>query len=185
MPSSSPTGPAARRAGLTMIELAVSMVILLVAVGGTLSSISSTVVLGESTRETTLAYLAAQRQLEGLRTQNFRQLFALFNAVPADDPAGEGTAPGQNFDVAGLSPTKDDADGRVGQILFPVAEDDEGQLREDVLFIGRQHDLDVDGGIDVADVSASYALLPVRVRVEWKGRSGNRYVELQTVLTHP
>lgn len=175
--------PHCRRAGFTLVELSVSMVVLLVAVGGTLSSISSTAVLGDATRESTLAYLEAQRQIEHLRAEEFGRLFALHNDDPDDDPAGAGSAHGAGFAVAGLSPVAGDADGQVGQILFPV--DGAGTLREDVRFAGRQHDLDADGGIESQDVSGSYVLLPVRVRIEWHGRSGNRYVELQTVLTQP
>jgi prepilin-type N-terminal cleavage/methylation domain-containing protein len=182
MPSSS-LPASRRRAGFTMVELSISMVVLLVAVGGTLSSISSTAVLGDSARETTLAYLEAQRTLERLRGEEFGQLFALYNDDPADDPAGNATASGAGFAVGGLGPVEGDADGRVGRILFPV--DGAGRLHEDVLFAGRQHDLDADGSIGSADVSGNYVLLPLRVRVEWNGRSGNRYVELQTVLTQP
>ena len=59
--------PARSRAGLTSVELAVSMVVLLVALGGVLSSISSSVLVGESARETSRAYLEAHRR-HGWRT---------------------------------------------------------------------------------------------------------------------
>lgn len=161
------------------------MVVLLVAVGGTLSSISSLVVLGESARETTLAYLAAQRQVEALRSQDFATVFPRFNSDPGDDPDGFGTASGAGFDVVGLDPAAVDGDAHTGRFLFPVDEGDPGRLREDVLFVGRRHDIDASGVIDAEDVSRTYMLLPVRVRVEWRGRSGNRFVELQTILVQP
>lgn len=174
----------ASRRGMTMVEVCISMVVLLVAIGGTLSTISGHLVLGASARETSVAYHEAQRLLERLKSEDFELLFARYNESADDDPAGV-SAPGSAFDVAGLSARAGDGDGRVGRISFPVEEAAPTHLREDLVFNGRTLDLDADGVLDGDDRSGDYVLLPVRVRIEWKGRSGNRFVELQTILITP
>jgi hypothetical protein len=170
--------------GMTMVEVCISMVVLMVAVGGTLSSISSHLVLGTTARETAVAYLEAERLVERLKAEPFAQLFARYNDSVDDDPVGP-PVPGANFDLPGFTPWPTDPDGRVGRIFFPVAEGDPGMLREDITFNGRTLDLDADGDIDPDDRSLDYALLPVRVRVQWRGQSGNRFIELQTILITP
>lgn len=167
---------------MTVVELVVGMVILIIAVGGTLGVVSSFVTLEQSSRETTLAYLEAQRVVERLQSQPFDEVFARFNATQADDPAGD--SPGELFDVAGLNVRAGDADGSVGQIIFPTDPADDSALREDLqdAALGMPRDLNADGVLDNDDRAGDYEVLPVRVRVEWRGRSGNRFVELHTVL---
>jgi len=169
---------------MTMVEVCVSMVVLLVAIGGTLSTISGHLVLGESARETALAYLEAQRLVERLKAEDFRTLFARYNASAADDPAGT-PSPGANFDVAGLAPSPTDQDGRVGRISFPVRDDEPAKLREDLEFNGRTLDLNADGNSDPDDHSNDFVVLPIRVRIAWRGRSGSRFIEIQTILASP
>lgn len=168
---------------MTLVEVLISMVVLLVAVGGTLGTISGHLVLGDSARETALAYQEAQRLVETMKAEPFRQVFARYNDLPDDDP--DASAPGAHFGVSSLAPWATDGDGRVGRVLFPVDSTAPGELREDLEFNGRTLDLDADGSSDARDHSDDYAVLPVRIRVEWKGRSGNRFVELQTLLTAP
>jgi hypothetical protein len=176
--------PAGTRRGMTMVEVCISLVILLVAIGGTLGTISSHLMLGASARETGLAYLEAQRVVERLKAEDFALLFARYNGTRADDPGGV-ASPGEGFEIDGLTPWDGDADGRVGRILFPTEDAAPAVLREDIVFNGRTLDLNADGSSDAGDRSGDYAVLPVRVRVEWKGRSGNRYVEVQTTLLAP
>jgi hypothetical protein len=86
----------------------------------------------------------------------------------------------RHFDVPGLSPREGDPDGRVGEIILPVAEGVDGpELREDVAL----RDLNGDTVLDVVNHAADYVLLPVTVRLEWRGRSGPRQIELRTLLT--
>ncbi len=174
---------AGSRAGMTLLELTVTLVVLLFAVGGTLGSISSFVVLGDSARETSAAYTAAQGVLEGMRTQTFSELFARYNGSSADDPAAD-WSPGAGFAVAELQLRSNDADGFVGEVLFPVAAGAPTVLREDLQApeFGLTRDLDGDEATDANDRSGDYQLLPVVVRVQWRGKSGNRLIELATVL---
>ena len=169
---------------MTMLELVLAIAVLLIAVGATLGSLSSFVVLGDSAWETKRAYLAAQQALERMRAENFAELFIRYNEEPNDDPLGAGTAPGSGFAVVGLEPQQADPDGLAGRILMPVVVGAPGALREDLNepAFGLPRDLDGDGGWDALDHSGDYQLLPVRVVVEWRGRSGNRRVELQTML---
>jgi hypothetical protein len=170
-----------RRRGMTVVELSLTLIVLMVAIGGTLRSISSFVVLSDGCWERSLAFAAAQRTLEQMQSETFSQVFARYNATPLDDP---GAAPGEHFDVPGLDPTDADADGRVGRILFPVDPGAPAALFEDRFEpdFGLPRDLDADGDIDALDHAADYDLLPVRVQVQWRGRSGNRTVEVETVL---
>ncbi len=174
--------PRADRAGLTMLELMVTMVVLLFAVGGTLGSLSSFVVLGDSARETTVATQAAKDMLEQLRTETFGEVFARYNDSAADDPGG--VSPGADFAVLGLDPRRDDADGLCGEILFPVDDAAPTVLREDLDAneFGLPRDLDGDQVTDANDRSGDYQLLPVVVRIRWRGASGNRQLQLATVL---
>ncbi len=155
-----------------MIELMVVMAVLTMAVGMFSSTLVATSRHSRMKRETAIASEGARRALEWMRSQPCSILFAMYNANPADDPAGPGTAPGSNFLVPGLSPRKADADGFVGQIIFPVTN---GVLREDMVspVLGMPRDLNGDDVIDDAAHSSDYLLLPVHVRIEWNGVAGD------------
>jgi hypothetical protein len=155
--------------------------VLAVALGAIVSTLTASIFLGDANRESHLAMLAARSAVEQLRGEPFAQAFATFNADPSDDPGGPGTAPGSGFDVPGLSPQRGDPDGRVGQILFPG---DGSQLREDAADpgLGLPRDLSGDGLVDAADHATDYVLLPLRVRLRWRGKSGDREVEYVTYL---
>ena len=169
---------------MTLVELTLTMVVLAVAVGGTLSSISSFVLLSDSSWERSIAYTAAQTMLEEMQAQEFNEVFARYNDDASDDPAG--VIPGADFDVAGLDAQQADADGIVGRVEFPTKPGEPTALYENLVddSFGFPRDLNADGDVDVADIDRSddYDLLPVRVVIEWRGRSGNRRVELETVL---
>jgi hypothetical protein len=47
-----------------------------------------------------------------------------------------------------------------------------------------RRDLDGDGTIDGDDHAADYRVLPVRVRVRWRGPDGDRELFLVTVLSN-
>lgn len=175
--------PPARRGGFTLVEVALSTAVLVVAVLATLGSITASALLVESTRETTGATLGAQAMVEALRSVPLEEVFASFNDTPLDDPGGPGTAPGGGFVVGRLAPCAGDPDGLPGRIVLPVgARPDE--LREDHVDpgLGMPRDLNGDGTIDGAPHESDYRVLPVRVRVEWAGAGGARVVEVETVL---
>ena len=165
----------------------VGMTILIVAIGGVMSSILSGAKLGQSNRETARAHLAARAAIEQLWTTEFLETFRTFNDDPEDDPDGPGTASGSGFAVYGLDLQTDDADGLAGRIEFPTADGlPPGVLREDIEdpFFGMPRDLDSDNNILQENLALSYTLLPVRVVVEWRGAGGTaHFVELETLLS--
>jgi hypothetical protein len=138
-----------------------------------------------TTHESTVAKEGARAMLETLKATAFEEVFARFNADGSDDPGGNGTAPGNGFAVRGLEPVEGDADGQVGEILFPMIG---SELREDhgqAWLFGPVDDLDGDGnpfGPDAVDHAGDYRLLPVVVRVQWRGSGGNASVEFRTTL---
>lgn len=177
-------GAARARQGLTLVELMVTSCVMAVALLGFSQAVGASARSVDVARERTLAVEAARAIVERMRGETFAQLFARYNALAADDPGGAGSAPGANFAISGLAAQSGDADGLPGSIEFPVQSGAPGVLREDVddPDLGMPRDLDGDNAIDAADHAADYALLPVVVRVRWRGRAGNSSTELRAVL---
>ncbi|MFN0244249.1 MAG: hypothetical protein ACKVWV_15275 [Planctomycetota bacterium] len=173
------------RAGFSLVEIVVAGLVLAIAVCGMSGSMVSAVAVNRVNRETALAQEAVQRQMELLQGTLFEETFRRFNTNPNDDPGVAGTAPGANFAVFGLDVTDGDADGRAGQIEFPTL-DVAGvlQLREDVvdLTLGMPRDLNGSGTTDALDHANDYRLLPVRVRVQWRGVAGPRTLTAEGML---
>jgi hypothetical protein len=173
------------QSGTTLIEVLAGTVLLVFGALTLIRALIQTTDLTRTNRETAAALRAAELQLETLRCEDFAQIFALYNASAADDPAG-GAAPGPGFAVAGLRVRDGDADGVVGRIEMPAVPDGLGglQLREDVddASLGMPRDLNGDGAIDGLDHSADYVLLPVRARIEWRGVGTSHSPSLQTLV---
>lgn len=157
--------------------------ILAIAASGIASSMIASLALGRVNRETQIAQAAAQRVIEEARGLPFAEVFASYNATNADDGGLTVAARGASFDVRGLDVVAGDPDGRCGQVIFPTSGTPE-QLREDVVdaALGMPRDLNNDGGQDALDHKADYTLLPIRTRVQWRGVSGVRTFDLETVL---
>lgn len=175
-----------RRGGFSLLELAVAVVLLILAIGGLSGVLVAATRLNQANRETALALSAARQAIEVLQAEPFAQVFARYNTDPADDPGAAGSAPGKDFAVPGLAPWNGDPDGFVGEYLFPVAAGagTSVQLREDLAdpALGMPRDLDGDGVVGAADLSGTYRLLPVRVRLRWRGVSGERELAVETFL---
>lgn len=186
-PTSEPR--AARRAGSALLEVAVALPILAVALGLYAQILVAGSGLRDTGKESWLANSRAKDTLEHMRNADFRQLFVLYNEDPFDDPGGPGTAPGAGFHVPGLDPVEGDADGFVGRVILPgfnagseVVPD--WQVREDQIdpVLGGPRDLNGDVLVDATDHRDDYLLLPVRVEVVWQGLNGPRNLSLETVL---
>ena len=173
--------PSGRAGGFTLLEVMVSATVFLLVAGAVTTSIVVSSALNTTSRETALAAHAAESLVEELKSVDFTQAFARYNASPKDDPALE-SSPGAAFVVAGLSALDDDADGFVGRLEFPG---DGLELREDHVDaeLGLPRDLNGDDVIDALDHAADYRILPVRVTVQWTGQNGTRSIELVTLLT--
>lgn len=172
-----------RRSGFTLIEVIVASAVLVIGSLGLSAAITSSARLMELNRERGLAHEAARAELESLENSTFTQVFARFNATKADDPAGV-TSPGRGFAVAGLNAVRGDPDGLPGEIIFPTVGDLGVQLTEsyaDSRF-RMPGDLNGDGLASAGAMAGSYSVLPVRVRVRWRGPTGNSTLELDTVL---
>lgn len=170
------------RAGFSLIELLVATTVLVLGMLGAIGTLTTVNGLGESNRESILASQAARSMIESLQAEAFEDVFERFNADPGDDPGGAATAPGPGFDVPGLTPQAGDADGLAGSVLFPVSAGN--VLREDLVDarFGMPRDLNGDDVVDGEDHTFDRIVLPVRVRIEWTGRSGDRFVEFTNIL---
>lgn len=163
-----------------------AVLILAIAIGGISSSMLSSMALNRVNSETALAQQAARGALEELSGVPFDEIWAVYNDEAADD-GGLSVAPrGPDFAVEGLDPQAADGDLMCGRVEFPAVFGPLVQeLREDVADagLGMPRDLDGDGfvenGVNVAD---EYVVLPVRVLIEWRGVSGDRSVQLETML---
>jgi len=193
--------------GLSLIEIVVALSVLVVAASIFCQTLISTARMRHLNRENALAADAARVTLERMRNEPFLEIYRDYNEDPKDDPGGNGTGPGNRFEVAGLQPLDDAPQGKVGSIVFPTMAVQvsapaggggkkfggvslgsppvtEWHLREDVVDagLGMPRDLNGNNVIDTADHSKDYLVLPVRVRIEWKSTTGARRFELITQL---
>ncbi|MBK7874268.1 MAG: prepilin-type N-terminal cleavage/methylation domain-containing protein [Planctomycetes bacterium] len=177
-------GRARHRAGLTLIEVLCALTILMLSVLGFAQAITASARNAQSTKERTLATQAARRMLEEIEANVFAEAFWRYNDFANDDPGGVGTAQGSRFAVPGLALQAGDADGFAGEIVFPTRVGLPGALREDVgdERLGMPRDLNGDGVIDTLNHGGNYRILPVLVRVRWRGAAGDSVVELRTLL---
>ncbi|MFT5052546.1 MAG: prepilin-type N-terminal cleavage/methylation domain-containing protein [Chlamydiales bacterium] len=168
--------------GFTLVELLVVMTIMTIALGEVTRSMLTISRLEPISRESDLALQAAATQLDTMRAQSFEELYSLYNDDAADDPDGPDTAPGRSFAVTGLGVRLDDIDGMTGRIELPLVGT---ELREDFddVELGMPRDLNMDGATDALDHSGDYAVLPVRVLVEWSSDGRDRQVQLMTTMT--
>ena len=167
-----------------MVELLVTAVALILALSAFLRSIVGEMSETQGDYETVIAARAARAKIEQLIGEHHRRVFARYNGSAADDPLGEGSAPGCDFAVEGLPVREDDVDGYAGRIVFPTPTPRSMSLSERAggALEGCSRDLDLDGRVDSPDVSANYQILPVTVRIEWEGPRGPRSYSLSTIL---
>jgi len=160
--------------GFALADVVVAMILMTIAVGGLVGSVTWGLKLHQSNREAAIAEQAARSILAELRTVPFADIFATWSAAP-------------NVEVRGLNARPDDPDGMVGEIIFPTALGVSGlELREnvDLPVLGMPRDLNGDGlPPDGADHAGDYVILPVTVRLEWRGTAGDARQEYHTVLT--
>lgn len=180
--------PRVASAGFTIVEVMVAVLVLVIAIVGIVGSMLSAMALNRVNRETAIAQQAVRRVIEELSGVPFRETFALYNTVAGDDAGMSMAERGSGFVVNGLQPQTGDADGLCGRIEFPIVDAGGGavELREDVVDVGLSMPGDIDGDTNVgetADMSGTYRMLPVRVLVEWRGVSGDRSIELETMLS--
>lgn len=180
------SAPGTDRAGFSILEALMMMTLLAIGLGGMASVLGFTTRLVHVDQQTTLAAAAATERIEVMQALDFGMIFARFNADPSDDPGAPGSAPGSGFAVPGLEPVPGDADGLVGEVLFPTKDLGGADLvlREDLVDarFGTPRDLNGDGAIDELDHTDDHVLLPVVVRLTWRSGTGRQVLELSTLL---
>ncbi len=155
--------------GFTLIELLIASTVLLVGLLATASSVLTSERLNIQSRETARAVEAAKSAIERMRGEEFRTLYVRYNDEPADDPDGNGTAPGATFDVPGLAGPGGTAAGRIALVL------DEPALGVDL-----NGDGDSDDTTGNSILELDHLVLPIEVTVEWNGIDGRRSVAVRT-----
>ena len=155
-----------REAGFTVLEAAVAMAILavaLLALWGTLVYCTRSNVAAEQKKR---AMNAAQGKIEELKSVPFHSLLGEF---------GPGGNTGDRFGVESLD---DELSGADGRIVFYT---DETDTTTDPS-IGLPMDLNGDGDQTDTDVAGSCLLLPVKITIRWDGVLGSQRVDLRTIL---
>ena len=158
-----------------------ALAILTISLGAVSSALARTKSLSRSNMERARAIQAVESVVESMRAEDPKDVFVRFNADLLDNPP-TGLSPGDHFTIPGLRPRPGDPDGFVGDILFPGG----GViLREDVVDIelGMSRDLNSDGVIDSNNHATDYTILPVRIRAQWIGASGEQGVDIVYVVT--
>jgi hypothetical protein len=112
--SATPVGPRAE-AGLALVEVMISLLVVAVATLGGVSWTMAGVNLDVENRETRAANDVMRRVVEELSAVPFEEVYARFNDDPADDPGGVGTAVGGEFVV--MPDRKDDLLHTTGDVL--------------------------------------------------------------------
>lgn len=179
-------GPRGRsQQGLTLIEIAITLCILVGSILGLTVALLESMVTTRVNREISLATDGARQIISDLQGTPLDQVFGLYNSGQSGNLLGNAAISNGGFAIAGLDPLSDDADGLVGRILFPEGGLVALELREDATDtrFGTPRDLNGDGvSGDALDHSADYRILPVVIEVDWNGASGPAHVEFKTVL---
>lgn len=171
--SKSPRRRGNARQGFAIADAVVAMLLLTVAIGGLAGSVAYGLRLHRTNREAAIAEQAARAILADLRSVPFEDVFATFAADP-------------DIEVEGLNPRPDDADGMVAELVFPTTEmGGPLQLHEDadIPALGCPRDLDGQDGIEAGDQSGEYIILPVLLRLEWRGAGGDASQTYHAMLT--
>lgn len=178
--------------GFTLLEIVMTGAVLAIGACGMASVLVQSMTVTAVNRETTLARQAARQVLEQIVDIPAGQVYTVFSATDPrakdvyveEDPAF--TTESQTYyatESLTMNSQFSDVSGMTASVIFPA---DLGgySLREDVTdkALGMPRDLNGDGVIDSENHADDYVLLPVRVRVNWKGITGERSFEVCTVL---
>jgi hypothetical protein len=152
--ASTPPPDSTRRAGFSLVDVAVALAILAISLGTLLGSVFWAMRLEEANEESATASQHLRSVLEQLRARPMSEVYAAFNADPDDDPR-----PG------------------VDELGALVSADP-------ILHVGKKHApvLAIRFPEDEDRLDPGQTTLPVLVRLEWEGTSGPRSVELSACL---
>lgn len=199
--------------GVTLIEIVVAMAVLAIAFVGLIAAIVHSSRANATNLDTTRAMRAAEQAIETMEgsVTQFSGIFPSYNSNIGDEGVGFNAYVGGTqsvFEVlangqivfggnTGGAPTmfqRIDPDGSgpalplpVGTIMFPEgaagALDENGGSLWTNLNLGMPRDLNSNGSSTEANVSGSYAILPVLVRLQFVGSDGTRRnVEFRKIM---
>lgn len=140
------------RAGFALVDVSIALAILAIALGTLVGSIFWAMRLEEANAETAAASQRLQALLEGLQGRPIEELYAMYNADPADDPE-----PGRDY-LAELAVT------------------------EPILTVGKKTPpvVRVSFPENAAGLDPDQTTLAVVLRLEWEGAAGPRAMEIGT-----
>jgi prepilin-type N-terminal cleavage/methylation domain-containing protein len=159
--------------GFTLLEVAFTLAILVVAIASTSATTISLSALRRGNRERSVAHNAAAALAERIHSIARASMDQPGtwgrNVVDAVCPGG---ALGTSFDVPELEAQVGLA--HVGSVLFVP---DETRTDSSLgVELGMPRDLDGDGAVDKTNALSSARLLPVVIEVRWKGIRGNQRI---------
>lgn len=180
-PGAPPAPRASRESGIALYELMIAGAVLAIAACGLSVVLVSSLSTSARNREAAQARMATWQLMEQIQSIPVGDVYSTFNLCPEDDPLGEDTAPGGVFMIE-TKPAAIQVSNMTGEVLFPESEP--GVLREDLHdpALGMPRDLNGDGIIDSENHARDYLVLPVRVRVRWRGVSGESSFEVCSLL---
>lgn len=148
--------PKAGRDGFTLVDVCVAIAILAIALGTLVGCVLWAMRLEEVNEETAAASQSVRAMLEGMQEMPIEDVYAAYNADPADDPD-----PGRDY---------------MGEL----------EVQDPLLVIGKKAGpvVSITFPDDVEDQLAANRL-QLTMRLEWQGMSGARSVEVGTLLRNP
>ncbi len=159
-----------RASGFTIVETTVFVAILIMGLLALTATSLTTHSLRRASDERNIARHALKSMIEELNRSAF-ELIDINGTWPTNftDTWEAGGLVGDTFPVRGLSPWP--GNPTVGTIELVT---DETMTDEELgIHLGLPVDLDNDGFIDNGDVSATAEMLPVVVRIRWRGVTGS------------
>jgi len=159
--------------GFTLLEVAFTLGILVIAIASSSATTISLSALRRSNRERTVAHNAAAALAERIHAIAHAKIGQpgawARNVVETVCPAN---TVGTSFDVRELEPQ--DGLAHVGTVLFVPDETRTDQALG--VELGMPRDLDGDGAADKVDAIGTAKLLPVVIEVKWKGIRGEQRI---------
>lgn len=145
--------PRSARQGFTLVDVCIALGVLAIGLGTLVGTVFWAMRLEEANEETAAASQSARAMLERLNAMPIEEVYAAYNEDPRDDP----------------DPERD----YLGELL----------VDDPLLVVGKKTGpvVSVRFPPDVADQLAANQL-PITMRLEWQGASGERAVELSTLL---
>jgi prepilin-type N-terminal cleavage/methylation domain-containing protein len=187
-----PISTRARVRGMSLVEIMIAMIIVAIALLALLSLTQSSNRVQDESRERTIAYNAARKMIEEMRSDAVETLYRRYNSNNTDN--GLLVCPGAAFEVADLP--RGPGGALQGTIIFPEANSGlaTARLTENpsdanlATELGMPKDLNRDGDTTDANLLGDslfpYDILPVKVEVKWVVPGGKiNMVQVCTYIT--